>query len=340
MAKVSVIIPVYNSAIYLNECIESLLQQTLSECEFIFVNDGSRDNSKQIIESYQAIDKRIILLNQENQGVSVARNNGMNVATGEYIGFVDADDYVKKDMFAKLYRQAKYCDCDSVLSDFESKIEGRTVITTYPFQQEKCLDASVIKKEILPYLLQYEDLNQVWNKLYKRNVIEEYKICFPVGIDLGEDGMFNLRFFSKAKSLIYVQKSYYYYREVQGSATRNISQKDYFKNALEVYLHNHDNVIVGEDKRVEELKANKLIRSVISYTHIYFTPTKDMSFLRRYSYVSKMINNEEVIKALVIYKRHESKQSSKYEQLLLQMIRKKLVLGLYVLTAYSRYRNK
>jgi glycosyltransferase involved in cell wall biosynthesis len=89
---ISIIVPVYNTANYLDECVTSLLQQTYSNCEFIFINDGSTDGSLSILEKYQATDARIIVINQENQGVSVARNQGLSIVKGTYIGFVDSDD--------------------------------------------------------------------------------------------------------------------------------------------------------------------------------------------------------------------------------------------------------
>src|SRR3954470_7921673 len=101
--KVSVVIPVYNAEKYITECIESLLNQTLKQCEFIFVNDGSSDNSSQIINEFKKKDNRIILINQENQGVSIARNNGLKAASGEYVGFVDADDYIDCEMYETIY---------------------------------------------------------------------------------------------------------------------------------------------------------------------------------------------------------------------------------------------
>ena len=103
--KVSVIIPVYNCEKYIEECIESLINQTLQECEFIFVNDGSKDKSEEIIKKYADKDERITLINQKNSGVSVARNVGIKKAVGEYIGFVDADDYVDSNYYEKLYNR-------------------------------------------------------------------------------------------------------------------------------------------------------------------------------------------------------------------------------------------
>ena len=117
--KISVVIPVYNAEEYIIECIESLLGQTLKECEFIFVNDGSNDGSQQIIERYKLLDSRIKLINQENQGVSCARNNGLKIALGEYIGFVDADDFIEEEMYEVLYDSIKSDNSDSVISNYK-----------------------------------------------------------------------------------------------------------------------------------------------------------------------------------------------------------------------------
>ena len=97
MPLISLVVPVYNCEKYVGECIESILSQDYSNIELILVNDGSKDNSKNVIEDYSKKDKRIKIINQENSGVSSARNNGMKISKGKYIGFIDADDYVEKD---------------------------------------------------------------------------------------------------------------------------------------------------------------------------------------------------------------------------------------------------
>ena len=107
MIVVSVIIPVYNADKFLERCVNSLLSQTLASCEFIFVNDGSTDASLSILQQFQQKDPRIRLVNQENKGVSDARNAGLKIANGDYIGFVDADDFIEKDYFEKLYSAFK-----------------------------------------------------------------------------------------------------------------------------------------------------------------------------------------------------------------------------------------
>ena len=112
MAKISVVVPVYNVEAYLERCLDSLINQTLSDIEIICVNDGSTDSSPEKLEEFAKKDSRIKIINQENGGLSAARNTGIEAATGEYIGFVDSDDYVDLDFYEKLYNAATSHNAD------------------------------------------------------------------------------------------------------------------------------------------------------------------------------------------------------------------------------------
>ncbi|RCW42724.1 glycosyltransferase [Paenibacillus prosopidis] len=341
MSKVSVIIPVYNAEKYIVECIQSLLNQTLQACEFIFVNDGSVDKSKSIIEDYQLHDGRIKLINQENQGVSAARNAGLQAALGEYVGFVDADDYIEKDMYETLYHAAIERNCDVVISNLESELEGSKVITTYPFRTNETLDRAYILQHIMPYLLKADDLNTAVNKIYRVNVLTMNKIAFPEKVALGEDGMFNMIFFGHAATMTYINYTGYHYREVSGSATRNIKDKDYFSKAIEVYItappQIYNEIIPANN--VNRLKSIRLIKSMISYIYIYFKPSNDMSFKKRYRYVKQMITNKHVREALPIYWAEMNNSIGRYEKFILSMVKARSALGLMFAVAYSRLRN-
>lgn len=341
MSKISVIIPVYNVEKYIEQCINSLLNQTLKDCEFIFVNDGSKDSSKEIIEKYKALDDRIILINQENQGVSIARNNGLKVAKGEYLGFVDADDYIEPDMYETLYNAAIEDCCDVVLSNWKHEISGNFITKNYKFPKNTLLDRTFINNIILPYFLEEEDLNTACNKLYKNQIIKENNIQFPERVALGEDGVFNMRVFCNAKSLKYIDYAGYYYREVEGSATRNLLNKDYFKRALEVYKTDLKTICnINIDYKTEDkLKSMKLITSVISYIYIYFT-SKDISLRYKYRYVNNMIKNKDVQSALDIYITERYGKLSRYEKFVVNMIRRESTTGLYLASTYSKFRNK
>lgn len=339
--KVSVIIPVYNAEKYIAQCIESLSNQVFKECEFIFINDGSLDNSKQIIESFQKKDKRIKLINQANQGVSAARNSGLKAASGEYVGFVDADDYIEEDMYERLYTACMKGNYDAAISNVGDGNAKHQMITTYPFPVNNCLEQDYIQKHILPYFLKSDNLNTVCTKLYKMKIIKQTNLFFPEGIALGEDGLFNLYFMSSAHKITYLDYTGYHYREVSGSATRNTNEKDYFKRALEVYRQDLPDKLVGavDQEKIKELKSIRLINSVMSYIHVYFTPS-NMRFHKRYQSVKNMITNKSTKEALPFYVKGNDHALGRYEKFLVNMIRKQSVIGLYCATAYSRFRNK
>lgn len=340
--KVSVIIPVYNSEKYLTECIESLLSQTLEECEFIFINDGSNDNSQKIIEKYKKVDSRIILINQENHGVSIARNNGLDIATGEYVGFVDADDFIEKGMYKLLFDSAKQEDCDMIISNFESQMEGKKVYSEYPFPKNIILNKEYIQQQILPYFLRYDDLNTVCTKLFKKDVIRKFNVQFPHHVALGEDGMFSIQFFNNAEKIKFIEYTGYQYREVLGSATRNVANNDYFKRALEVYqLELVEKYLVKMDKRtIKTLKSIKLMNGVMAYLYIFLKPTNKISFLQRLKYIKNVIHHETVREALSFYIHEMYPKLGRYEKFLINMIKRKSIAGIYFATAYSRLRSK
>lgn len=339
--KVSVIVPVYNAAPHLPRCVESLLRQTLPECEFIFVNDGSTDQSGRLLESYKRSDRRIRVVHQDNQGVSNARNAGMQLAQGEYVGFVDADDDVENDMFETLYAEAKAEDCDAVISNFESELDGHRVVTSYPFPKGIVLDREYIRTEILPFFLQSNAMNTAVNKLYKSKGIHEYGAAFPPRVALGEDGLFNMRFFAQARSAKYIDYTGYHYRETTGSATRNIRAKDYFHRALEDYRMELPSQLIGalDEGKAMIYKATKLIHNVMSYIHIYFAPSKDMELAERWRYVRGMVEHEDVGRALSLCWPIRYSEMGAYEKLIMNLMKRKLVFGLFCAAAYSRLRN-
>lgn len=331
--KVSVIIPVYNSEKYLAETIESLLNQTLKECEFIFINDGSKDNSLNILEKYKEKDSRIIVISQENKGVSEARNRGLEIAKGEYIGFVDGDDYIQNDMYERLYDLAVKKNCDIIISNFSNG--------SFPFKVNEELNKTYIKENIYPYFLRSDGFNSVCNKIFKRSIINQNKIIFPSGVALGEDGVFNMKIFTYCKNAYYTSYNGYFYREREGSATRSIKGKDLFKRSLEVYKEPLKEFKLWEIKEsdINRLKSIKLINSSINYTYIYLRKNNELSFKIRYSYVKNMINNKHLIEVLNLGYEEVYKEKGRYERFILKMIKNKNALGILIATKYSEYRN-
>lgn len=340
--KISVIIPVYNAEKYLEACIESLLNQTLKECEFIFVNDGSTDRSREIIEHKLKISKQIKLINQKNNGVSSARNSGLRIASGEYVGFVDADDTVDETYFFTLYKAIEESNCDVVISRFSSNKNERNEQVVELFPLEKQLNKDFIKDHILPYFIKSDSLNSVVNKLYKTQLILNNNIQFPINIALGEDGSFNLHYFYAASSAIFLQYCGYYYREVEGSATRNIETNDYFQRVLDVYTDRTAEYFLPhlQKERIGVLKSIKFINNVVSLTYLYLSNNNKRSFKKRYYFVKKMITNAHTKEALGIFISQKKNEISRYEKFILKMIEKQSVLGIYCAVNYSKFRNK
>jgi glycosyltransferase involved in cell wall biosynthesis len=342
MVNVSVIIPVYNAEKHLKDCIDSLLRQTLPELEFIFVNDGSNDSSAQIIASYQATDSRITLINQPNQGVSVARNNGIALAQGDYIGFVDADDTIEPDFFETLYKIVEHHNAAIVVSNFIQEQGGHRIPVKTTFPTEKLLDKRYINEFLLPTFIKNSSLNTCWNKIYKKRLLDDFTIQFPVGIALGEDGIFNAKAFHKADTVFFVNYSGYFYKEVEGSATRDLTKKDYFKRALEVYNFDYETLLHTNYgvEQIEEWRSIRLVENVLSYVNIYLEPNKTSTWRDGMRYVKKMISHPVIEQSFQKYERLLFKNKSKYQQFLLNCIKNKSVYLLFLAVRYSTLRNK
>lgn len=336
--KISVIIPVYNSELYISECIESLINQSLKECEFIFVNDGSKDKSPQIIEKYAQQDSRIILINQENKGISIARNTGLDVAKGEYIGFMDNDDFVKHDMFETLYTNAKKDDLDIVISKTILGRDGKHIIKEAIFPVDKIYNQDFIQSKVMINLLKVEDLFAVWNKIYKKSLIDENKICFPKNRIIEEDNMFNLQAFNLASKVRFIDYSGYYFRENTVSESRSFIENDYFEKALDKFYFDYIkeyNLQITYDE-IEKLKAIRFVQRVFYLTFVCIT-YKRYSFKEKINYISKMLFYPIVFENAIKYHSEILQDKGIFEKLLYKIITNKSRKGLYLLVLLVKF---
>lgn len=320
--KVSVIIPVYNAESYLHDCINSLLAQTLKECEFIFINDGSTDRSLNILEQYQAKDNRIIVINQDNCGISRARNRGLNVSRGEYIGFCDNDDVVRNTMFATLYSAAKKFESDIVISKTIFGRDGKEIIKAAPFNVDLRFEIEDIKKQLIPNLLATEDLFAVWNKLYSADLIQKFAVKFPENRDIEEDSMFNFSAFSNSVSAVFLDYAGYHFREHQASESRRLFDKDYFKLALERFNFDYKKAfnLQLENSEVERLKAIRLVNRVFFLSFTY-SITKNVGFDRKFEEISKMIFHPEIKNIFNKFSPEILTNAGKYEKLIFTVVK-------------------
>ncbi len=222
MIKVSIIVPFYNVENYIEKCLETLVNQTLQEIEIILVNDGSKDNSSQIAKKYlEKYPKKIVYLEKENGGLSDARNYGIPYSKGEYIAFLDSDDYVEKDMYEKLYKLAKKEDSDMVQCNFYWE---------YPNKRKKgeMLEYSVTNK-----MLQNARV-EAWNKLIKRETLQKANIQFPKGYRY-EDVEFTYKLLPSLKKISFLDEPLIHYVQREGSISN--SQNERTKEIFDVLEH-------------------------------------------------------------------------------------------------------
>lgn len=211
MKKLSVIVPVYNVENYLDKCISSIISQTYKNLEIILVNDGSNDNSLNICNNYSKLDQRIIVIDQKNQGVSAARNAGMNIATGYYLAFVDSDDYIDKNMYKDLIECLEKHDLDIICCSgyrvIGSKVLGNPGSDTLTIYQRD----EILQKSLLDYQ------NSPWNKVYKSSITKNVR--FPVG-QLFEDTATAYLFYENTTRVGVLDHAYYYYVKNMNSITQ------------------------------------------------------------------------------------------------------------------------
>ena len=231
MPKVSIIVPVYNAEAYLNKCIDSLLAQTLRDIEIIAVDDGSSDNSPAILQAYAKRDKRINVISCVNGGVSRARNTGIHAATGDYIGFVDADDWVDREMYQGMYDASTRNNLDVCICDFLWEYPNRKPSpANLGLTSDVILPRSVVEETLVKGTLYFATFGSVWKALIRREMLMRENIFFPETLDIMEDGMFNMHMYFHAQNVMYIKRHYYHYRQLKSG---NLSMK-YRSNLLEL----------------------------------------------------------------------------------------------------------
>lgn len=234
--KVSVIIPVYNVEKYLHQCLDSVVNQTLQDIEIICIDDGSTDSSLQILQQYAASDARFIILEQENAGSGSARNNGINVAKGEFLTFINPDDWVDVHMYEEMYSAAIKHDCDAVECDYIEWHE-ETSEAVQSGNSQRILDKTGVDVKVLD-TFNWMDIKEaffriapaVWTRIYKTNFIKENEIDFCLS-RRGQDQSFGMDAYFAAKRIHFIDKSFYYYRVIPVAKRFKKSAK-YYKDAF------------------------------------------------------------------------------------------------------------
>lgn len=242
-ALISVIIPVYNVDEYLAECVDSVIGQTYKNLEIILVDDGSTDRSGSICDEYRLRDARIRVIHKTNGGISSARNAGLEIAQGSYIGFVDSDDYIADDMFSQLYMNIK--DNCQISVCFNNVVDGTKIFAECQLPDKITIlsNEEAVKELIVDSTIK----NYVCNKLYRAELFSGLR--FPEG-KIYEDIAINYLLFDRAEHISVIPKTLYYYRMRSGSVSAH-------KTDEKKWFHNCCAMIENKRERYEYFREHK-----------------------------------------------------------------------------------
>ena len=274
----SVIIPVYNGESYIDKCLNSVINQTYRNLEIIIINDGSKDKSLERLNYYKSIDSRIVLVDQCNKGSSQSRQYGIDIAKGDYITFVDIDDYIELNTY-------------EIAMNEISDIDILTFGVSCDYEKEKySLARNVLQNDnSVKSLFENEIFNFVWNKIYRSSLIKNKKL-FPSDFNQGEDLIFNCLAFKEAKNIKTIPNVMYHYI---------YRQKD---TMINTFTLNNDLVLQEKRKYVYDLLQdnetyyNYMLKEYEVFTINLFMKNNNMSFSKKASMISNNILKDDVIK--------------------------------------------
>jgi len=298
MTHCSIIVPVYNTESFLEKSISSIQVQTDCQLEIEIVDDGSYDSSPEICDEKAIMDSRVISVHKKNEGVSLARNVGINLSNGEYLGFVDADDTVSKDMFEVLYSKAKETDADVVMCDAKTVNMNKNTEEEDTITQLKG-SATLNKADIYPSLLQ-EMAGSACRCIYKRDLIEKHQIVFPVGVKFSEDRIFNILAMGFANKIEYI-KIPYYNRLVHNESCVMSFHQDYYERVKKAYFATNmalDNAWEGKEEYKKAYSSQLTVGAMCSVYNYYYK-TSSFSFFERMKKTKQICDDRELIDSIV-----------------------------------------
>lgn len=274
MRKISVVVPIYNGEKTIARCLDSLLAQELdgkAELEIVVVDDGSSDGSAELLRAYAKDNTCIRIISQENRGLGAARNRGVRETTGEYIGFVDCDDFIAPEMYRTMLEAIErtgaalaVCQEKNVYNE-----DGNLHLineTRFPITESKAFSGTEILSWQINYT--YMILNCAWNKLYERHILEDFDLCFPEDHRYAEDMVLSAGVYSHIDKVALVPQSLYYYVHTKGSISYSYS----LRHAEDVYLDWEE--IIGYIKK-RGIKINTDNFSL----GMYFSSLKQLSWV-------------------------------------------------------------
>lgn len=298
---ISIIIPIYNVEKYLDRCITSIQNQTLKNIEIILVDDGSPDNCPRLCDEYAKKDSRIKVIHKKNEGLGLTRNAGLEIATGEFVAFVDSDDWVDVTMYETLYRTAKKNHCDTVYCNTQYYYSPNKII---PFKEVETETIFQSRKEIDSFLLDmlaplpkyHSDVKymvSVWKAIYSKNIIDYHNLRFvSERIIASEDMVFHAQYLKVAKKVCFVPNYFHYYFQNDSSITHTYS--DVRIEKLRNFIQEMDSIFSQHFSKSDyyirlQRKALHYLRTSF---HIKYETTKMQSYKKQLQEFRNLCNDK------------------------------------------------
>jgi len=340
--EVSIIVPIYNVEQYLERCLESLINQTFKDIEIIALNNGSTDNSLNILKKYESKDTRLKIINSDNRGVSDARNRGINEANGKYVVFVDSDDWIENNMIEVLHNTIIENDCDLVMCTYVREFENHSKEKVFNLPPVNLYAHDEVKNQLLRKLIgpidselsnpEYLDaLGTAWAKMYKTSILKQKNLKF---IDLneigsGEDTLFNIYVFNEVNKVILLNKPmYHYWRGNKNSITSR-----YIPNFIDKRRNyfNYMKKFIKENQLGREYEValnNRICISVLGMGLLECSKSNKISVLNKVKNIKRILNEEYINTA---YKELELKHFSIHWRIFYFFNKYKLVIPSYLM---------
>lgn len=263
----SIIIPAYNANAFLSSTLESILSQEYPNFEILLINDGSTDNTEEIGTHYASLDKRISLISKNNEGVSIARNKGLDMAQGEYILFIDADDILYPNALSTLYNSLISVKTDYLRYEYQTIDEkGNSLYPNYEAKlRKKVSNQTLDAADCITHIVRNEFF--LWSGVFQKGIIDKYHLRFMEDCTYNEDTLFMLQFFMHSKIHVYLPKTLYGYRKFEGAVTARFTEKNY-QDVKKVA-----NIACGICTSCENAKMQKAIKSVIEVLYLRIIET-------------------------------------------------------------------
>lgn len=328
--KVSIIIPIYNAEKWIKRCINSVIKQTYPNLEIILVNDGSLDNSLQICKNFLQLDNRIKIINTNNKGVSSARNIGINYATGKYVQFVDADDYIDEHMTEILVSNIEKYNSDIVICGLNYIYKGKIMAKTYKYCGYFSIREFLIKNiEVISDLI----TGSPCNKLYKLDIIRENNIHFDPSKNYAEDLIFNYDYLKKSKSVLVLLDCLYNYNKITINSLSKKFRENCYDDFKSIYYHtikflNQYN-IPKESLNIINCEFANIYVYLINYLYRKDS-TLDKKEIRKI--IEKELENKDIIRMV-----DNSRFSKKYFYITWFLVKRKYFM---LLEIFYKFKNK